>query len=58
MRSYDLDLTVRITAIGGEWQEFWDRNGGKGNVSEVVIGSLLWNAVSGPATTLYLDQIF
>lgn len=58
MRSYDLDLTDRLTAIGGEWQEFWDRNGGQGNVSEKVIGSLLWNAVSGPATTSYLSQIF
>lgn len=58
MRDYTLDKTDRICAIGGEWQRFWQENGGEGNVEEAVMGTVLWDAINGPATVSYLERLF
>lgn len=58
MTSYSIDLSGRILAVGGMWDDFALANGGARSRAIHVVGRPLWEFVAGTETVRFLKSVF
>lgn len=54
---YRLDANDRIVAVGGDWNEFALANDAEGLLAERVIGSAIFDHVSGDVSVMFLRTL-
>ena len=52
---YRVDAEDQIIEIGGDWDRFALQNGGENAVSERMIGTRLFDSISGDSSKMYAD---